>query len=57
MGIGDYLKRFLFGEGALKPQKNPAVIEHWEEIYNDPDSPGYGNPKGDVTFVEFIDYR
>ena len=57
MGIGDYFKKFMFGEAALKPQKNPAVIEHWEEIYNDPDSPGYGNPEGDVTFVEFIDYR
>jgi hypothetical protein len=57
MGIGDYFKKLLFGEGALAPQKNPAVIEHWEEIYNDPESPGYGNPQGDATFVEFIDYR
>ena len=57
MGIGDYVKKLLFGEEALNPPKNQAVIENWEEIYNDPDSPGYGNPQGDAVIVEFIDYR
>jgi protein-disulfide isomerase len=27
------------------------------EIFNDPDAPEGGNPKGDVTIVEFFDYR
>ncbi|MGB0631985.1 MAG: DsbA family protein [Alphaproteobacteria bacterium] len=27
------------------------------EIFNDPDAPVGGNPKGDVTVVEFFDYR
>jgi protein-disulfide isomerase len=27
------------------------------EVFNDPDSPVAGNPKGDVTMVEFFDYR
>lgn len=34
-----------------------AVTERREEIYEDPDSPVGGNPKGDVTLVEFFDYR
>lgn len=28
-----------------------------DEIYRDPDSPVGGNPKGDVTLVEFFDYN
>ena len=28
-----------------------------DELYNDPSSPVGGNPKGDVTIVEFFDYR
>lgn len=34
-----------------------ALTERKEEIFNDPDSPSIGNPKGDVTLVEFFDYR
>lgn len=34
-----------------------AVREHREEIFADPDSPVGGNPRGDVTVVEFFDYR
>ena len=30
---------------------------HRKEIFNDPATPAAGNPKGDVTFVEFFDYR
>jgi protein-disulfide isomerase len=34
---------------ALKSRRN--------EVLNDPDSPVAGNPQGDVTLVEFFDYR
>jgi protein-disulfide isomerase len=34
-----------------------AVKDRAQEIFNDPDSPVGGNPKGDVTVVEFFDYR
>lgn len=33
-----------------------AVAKHKERIYNEPTSPVLGNPKGDVTIVEFFDY-
>ena len=34
-----------------------AVSERKKELNNDPDSVVGGNPKGDVTVVEFFDYR
>lgn len=34
-----------------------AIKEKASEIYNDPTSPATGNPKGDVTLVEFFDYN
>lgn len=34
-----------------------AVRAHAAEIFNDPESPVGGNPDGDVTVVEFFDYR
>ena len=34
-----------------------ALVERQKEIFEDPDSPVAGNPKGDVTLVEFFDYR
>jgi protein-disulfide isomerase len=34
-----------------------AVVERREELLNDPTAPIAGNPKGDVTIVEFFDYR
>ena len=34
-----------------------TMAERKDEIFNDPDSPVIGNPKGDVTLVEFFDYR
>ncbi|MEE2998234.1 MAG: DsbA family protein [Pseudomonadota bacterium] len=34
-----------------------AVVANTDEIYNDPDAPVAGNPNGDVTIVEFFDYR
>jgi len=34
-----------------------AMAEHRDEVLHDPTSPVAGNPNGDVTIVEFFDYR
>ncbi|HEU0156952.1 MAG TPA: DsbA family protein [Stellaceae bacterium] len=34
-----------------------AVSAHRQEVFNDPQTPIAGNPKGDVAIVEFFDYR
>jgi protein-disulfide isomerase len=34
-----------------------AITERHDEIFKDPESPVAGNPQGDVTIVEFFDYR
>lgn len=34
-----------------------AIVERKKDIFEDPSSPVGGNPKGDVTLVEFFDYR
>lgn len=34
-----------------------AMADHRDELLHDPDSPVAGNPNGDVTIVEFFDYR
>lgn len=34
-----------------------AVADNAEALYEDPDAPVLGNPDGDVTIVEFFDYR
>jgi protein-disulfide isomerase len=34
-----------------------AVVERRQELLDDPTAPIAGNPKGDVTIVEFFDYR
>lgn len=41
---------------AAERQAN-ALVERRDELTNDPDAPVLGNPKGDVTLVEFFDYR
>jgi protein-disulfide isomerase len=33
------------------------IKDHKKELLDDPDSPVLGNPQGDVTIVEFFDYR
>jgi len=67
--IHDYLMRnpevILDAVESLEQKRNEqaranaksAIGEHRDEILNDPDSPVAGNPKGDVTIVEFFDYR
>ncbi len=38
-------------------RQKAAIATHQQELLNDPDSPVSGNPAGDVTVVEFFDYR
>jgi protein-disulfide isomerase len=48
-------------EASLKEdeqsQAKTVLQSHREELEQDPTSPVLGNPKGDVTIVEFFDYR
>jgi protein-disulfide isomerase len=67
--IGDYLKNHpdvlidaiqaaddkLKAEAKAKAQK--ALADHRREVFDDPQSPVAGNPQGNVTLVEFFDYR
>jgi protein-disulfide isomerase len=34
-----------------------ALADHRAEVFDDPQTPVAGNPQGDVTLVEFFDYR
>jgi protein-disulfide isomerase len=40
-----------------RDKASAALAAHRQEVFNDPDSPVGGNPKGDVSLVEFFDYR
>jgi protein-disulfide isomerase len=40
-----------------KDKAQKALADHRQQVFNDPQSPIAGNPKGDVTLVEFFDYR
>lgn len=43
---------------AEEQQRQKAAIDtHQQDLLNDPASPVSGNPAGDVTVVEFFDYR
>src|SRR5579862_6943535 len=42
---------------AAQDAAKKALISHREELNNDPNSQVFGNPKGDVTVVEFFDYH
>lgn len=42
---------------AEEEQKRQALVASLDALQNDPDSPVVGNPGGDVTIVEFFDYR
>jgi protein-disulfide isomerase len=44
-------------QAADKDQRQKALVEHRAELDRDAASPVAGNPKGDVTVVEFFDYR
>ena len=42
---------------AQQADQREAVVAHREPLLRDPDAPVAGNPDGDVTVVEFFDYR
>jgi len=44
-------------EQATAEKRVQALTERREELLHDPASPVLGNPNGDVTVVEFFDYR
>lgn len=44
-------------EQAKQDAMAKMVVIHRDQLVNDPDSPVGGNPNGDVTIVEFMDYR
>jgi protein-disulfide isomerase len=50
-GAEDKLNR----EAEAKAEK--ALVERRSEVFDDPATPVGGNPRGDVTIVEFFDYR
>jgi protein-disulfide isomerase len=44
-------------QAAEKDMRQKALAQNRAELERDPASPVAGNPKGDVTVVEFFDYR
>ena len=42
---------------ATQAGQKDALAAQQEQLYRDPDAPVLGNPAGDVTVVEFFDYR
>ncbi len=41
---------------AEKDDLRKALAEHHAALFNDPQTPVVGNPRGDVTVIEFFDY-
>jgi len=41
----------------IEKKAETAIVANAKEIFSDPSSPVIGNPKGDVTVVEFYDYQ
>lgn len=44
-------------EAELKDHQKAALATKQKELLHDPTSPVSGNPKGEITLVEFYDYR
>lgn len=44
-------------KGESRDKAAAALASRRQEVFEDPDSPVTGNPKGDVSLVEFFDYR
>lgn len=44
-------------EAEEKTRQKAALAKRQQDLLNDPSSPVSGNPNGDVTIVEFFDYR
>jgi protein-disulfide isomerase len=44
-------------KGAEHDKASAQLVAHRRQIFDDPQTPIGGNPSGDVTLVEFFDYR
>ena len=56
--IVDALQEYQHRQETLKADATRQTIAALkDELFNDPTSPVTGNPNGDVTVVEFFDYR
>ncbi len=44
-------------EAELRDHQKTALVTKQQELVHDPASPVSGNPKGEITLVEFYDYR
>lgn len=44
-------------EAELRDRQKAALATRQDELLHDPTSPVSGNPKGEITLVEFYDYR
>jgi protein-disulfide isomerase len=44
-------------EAELRDHQKAALVTKQKELLHDPASPVSGNPKGEITLVEFYDYR
>ena len=44
-------------EAEERERQKVALSKHQQELLNDPTSPVSGNASGDITVVEFFDYR
>lgn len=56
--IVDALERYQAQQERAAAEKQAQALVKWrDELTHAPDSPVLGNPDGDVTVVEFFDYR
>ena len=44
-------------KGEAREKASAALVARKQEIFDDPETPIAGNPKGDAVLVEFFDYR
>lgn len=44
-------------KGDSREKAAVALVEHKRDLLEDPETPVGGNPKGDVSLIEFFDYR
>jgi protein-disulfide isomerase len=44
-------------KGEEHDKASAALASHRQEVFDDPNTPVGGNPNGDVSLVEFFDYR
>ena len=56
--ISEAIERLRAKQRLAEAQANKeTLVTNWAAIFEDADAPVGGNPKGDVTVVEFFDYR